>query len=146
MTTTATPYLCVKDCARAIEFYEKAFGAKETMRLNDPKDGRVGHAEIKIGEALIMLADEFPDFGVRGPQSIGGSPVTIVLGVPDVDAVATRAVAAGLKVVRPVEDQFYGERAGRFEDPFGHVWVISTHKEDVTVEEMRRRYAELYKR
>jgi PhnB protein len=139
----ATPYLCCKDASRAIEFYVEAFGATELMRMAQP-DGRIGHAEIRIGEAPIMLADEFPEIGVRSPQAIGGSPVTIHLYVEDVDAIATRAVARGATLVRPVEDQFYGDRNCKLEDPFGHFWMISTHKEDVAPEEMKKRAAKLY--
>ncbi len=140
----ATPYLCCRTAASAIEFYKSAFGATEVMRLAEPS-GRIGHAEIKIGDALIMLADEYPDFGVRSPQALGGSPVTIHLYVADVDAFASRAVAAGMKVLRPVADQFYGDRSGRFEDPFGHVWIFSTHTEDVSPDEMGERYAAMMK-
>ena len=138
-----TPYLCVKDARRAIEFYKKAFGATESMRLEQP-DGRIGHAELRLGEAPIMLADEFPEMNVRSPQSLGGSPVTLHLYVEDVDAFAGRAVAAGAKLLRPIEDQFYGDRSGSLLDPFGHVWMVATHKEDVSVEEMRKRAAALY--
>src|SRR5690348_9975132 len=113
----AVPYLCCKGAARAIEFYKQAFGATEVMRLAEPS-GRIGHAEIKIGAALIMLADEYPEMDVRSPQSLGGSPVTIHLYVDDVDALAQRATAAGAKVLRPVDDQFYGDRSGRLSDPF----------------------------
>jgi PhnB protein len=135
---TVTPYLIVKDAARAIEFYKNAFGATELMRMADP-NGKVGHAEIRVGDSHVMLADEFPDMGFRGPQSLGGSPVGLVLYVEDVDAVAARAVAAGATVLRPVKDRFYGDRSGTFTDPFGHVWTISTHKEDLSPEEVRRR-------
>jgi PhnB protein len=137
---TATPYLIIKDAAKAIEFYKKAFGAKEMMRMSQP-DGRIGHAEIKIGDSPIMLADEFPEMGARSPQSLGGSSVSILLYVEDVDAFAKQAVAAGTKVVRPVKDQFYGDRSGSFEDPFGHQWHIATHVEDVAPEEMHKRAA-----
>ena len=137
---TATPYLIIKDAAKAIEFYKKAFGAKEMMRMSQP-DGRIGHAEIKIGDSPIMLADEFPEMGARSPQSLGGSPVSILLYVEDVNACAEQAVAAGAKVVRPVKDQFYGDRSGSFEDPFGHQWHIATHVEDVAPEEMHKRAA-----
>jgi PhnB protein len=137
---TATPYLIIKDAAKAIEFYKKAFGAKEMMRMSQP-DGRIGHAEIKIGDSPIMLADEFPEMGARSPQSLGGSPVSILLYVEDVDAFAKQAVTAGTKVVRPVKDQFYGDRSGSFEDPFGHQWHIATHVEDVAPEEMHKRAA-----
>ncbi len=141
--SAATPYLCVKGAAAAIEFYKKAFGATESMRLGMP-GGKIGHAEIKIGKAPIMLADEFPEMSVVSPQTLGGSPVTIHLYVEDVDAIAGQAVAAGAKVLRPVEDQFYGDRAGKLEDPFGHVWWIATHKEDVSPEEMQKRATALF--
>ena len=139
----ALPYLCVKDGAAAIEFYKKALGAKETMRLCQP-DGRVGHAELKIGKAIIMMADEFPEFGTLSPKSAGGSSVTIQLYVEDVDAFTERAILAGMKVIRPVADQFYGDRGGKFEDPFGHLWWFSTHKEDVSLEEMKKRASALF--
>jgi PhnB protein len=144
--STITPYLCVADAARAIAFYEKAFGAVESMRLTDPESGRVGHAQLRIGDASLMLADEYPDFGVRSPRAFGGSPVRMSLQVPDVDAAVERAVAAGAKLVRPVMDQFYGERSGTIEDPFGHVWVVSSHKEDVAADEMQRRWSAMTKR
>jgi PhnB protein len=137
---TATPYLIIKGAAKAIEFYKKAFGAAEMMRMTQP-DGRVGHAEIKIGDSPIMLADEFPEMGARSPQSLGGSPVSILLYVQDVDALTSSAIAAGAKVIRPVKDQFYGDRSGSLEDPFGHQWHIATHVEDVAPEEMKKRAA-----
>ncbi len=140
----ATPYLCCTDAARAMEFYKKAFGATEVMRLAEPS-GRIGHAEVKIGDAVIMLSDEYPEMGVRSPQSLGGSPVAIHIYVEDVDALARQAVGAGAKLLRPVEDQFYGDRAGTLEDPFGHRWFIATRKEDVSPEEMGKRYADLMK-
>ena len=140
----ATPYLCCKDAAGAIEFYKKAFGATEVMRLAEPS-GRIGHAEVKIGEAVIMLSDEHAEIGVRSPQSLGGTPVAIHLYVEDVDALARRAVAAGAQLTRPVADQFYGDRTGTLEDPFGHRWFIATHKEDVSSEEMGKRYAAMMK-
>ncbi len=136
---TVTPYLIVKGAAEAIEFYQKAFGAQELMRFADPA-GKVGHAEIKIGNSPIMLADEFPEMGFRGPQSLGGSTVGIVLYVEDVDRWFDRAIAAGGKALRPVKDQFYGDRSGTLTDPFGHVWTVATHKEDVAPEEMHRRF------
>ncbi|MCA1626515.1 MAG: VOC family protein [Acidobacteria bacterium] len=139
----ATPYLCVSGAASAIDFYKQAFGAVETMRIADPS-GKLGHAEIKIGEATIMLADEFPEMGFRSPQALGGSPVTIHLYVADVDTLFSQAVAAGAKAVEPVEDKFYGDRAGKLEDPFGHVWYIATHKEDVAPEEVQKRAAAMY--
>jgi PhnB protein len=137
---TATPYLIVNGAAQAIEFYKKAFGATELMRMAQP-GGKIGHAEIKIGDSPIMLADESPDVGARSPQSIGGSPVSIMLYVEDVDRIFSQAVEAGAKVKRPVADQFYGDRTGGIEDPFGHLWYIATHKEDVSPEEMRKRAA-----
>jgi PhnB protein len=135
---TATPYLIVNGGAAAIEFYKRAFGATEMFRMDDPH-GRVGHAEIRIGDSVIMLADEHPDMGYRSPRSIGGSAVSILLYVDDVDKVFERAVAAGAKSQRPVANQFYGDRSGTLEDPFGHVWTIATHVEDVPAEEVRRR-------
>jgi PhnB protein len=137
---TATPYLIIRDAAKAIEFYKKAFGATEMERMTQP-DGRVGHAEIKIGDSPIMLADEFPEMGARSPQSFGGSPVSILLYVKDVDQLTSQAISAGAKVVRPVKDQFYGDRSGSLEDPFGHQWHIATHVEDVPAEEMKKRAA-----
>jgi len=141
---TATPYLILSDAAKAIEFYKRAFGAAELMRFAAP-GGKIGHAEIKIGDSQIMLADEHPDMGYKSPTSLGGSPVSIMLYVNDVDATAAQAVSAGAKVMKPVQDQFYGDRSGTFTDPFGHVWHISTHKEDVPPEEMDRRMKEAMK-
>ena len=135
---SVTPYLAVKQAADAIEFYRRAFGAKERMRMPGP-DGKIGHAELEIGNSVIMLADEHPDMDFRGPASIGGTSVTLHLYVPDVDASFSKATAAGAKPVRAVEDQFYGDRAGSVRDPFGHVWHIATHKEDLSPEELRRR-------
>jgi PhnB protein len=140
----ATPYLCCKDAAGAIAFYKKAFGATELMRLAEPT-GRIGHAEVKIGGAVIMLSDEHPEIGVRSPQSLGGTPVGIHLYVEDVDALSNQAVAAGAKLVRPVADQFYGDRTGTLEDPFGHRWYVATHIEDVSSEELGKRYAAMMK-
>jgi PhnB protein len=137
---TATPYLIVNGAASAIEFYKKAFGAAELMRFAQP-DGKIGHAEIRIGDSRIMLADEYPEMGYRSPQSFGGSPVSIHLYVENVDALASQAVSAGAKVQRAVQDQFYGDRSGTFEDPFGHVWHLSTHIEDLSFEEMQKRAA-----
>jgi PhnB protein len=135
---TATPYLIVKGAADAIEFYKRAFGATEMLRMADPQ-GRVGHAEIKIGDSVIMLADEHPAMGYRSPRSLGGSSVSILLYIENVDAVFERAVKAGAKPQRPVMDQFYGDRSGTLEDPFGHMWTVATHVEDVAPEEMKRR-------
>lgn len=138
----AVPYLTIKDANRAIEFYKMAFGATEVMRLMEP-DGRIAHAEIAIGGSLITLADEYPDYGVISPQTLGGSPVRIKLSVADVDAFAQRAVQAGAKIVRPIGDQFYGERTGVLSDPFGYSWIVATPKEVVTPEEMQHRYDEI---
>ena len=142
---TITPYLIVDGAGRAIDFYKRAFGAKELMRVPAPGD-RVGHAEIKIGDSVIMLADEHPEIQARGPQHYGGSPVSILLYVADVDALFKQAVAAGGTEVRPVADQFYGDRSGTLKDPFGHSWHLSTHKEDVSPEELNRRMAALAKK
>lgn len=133
-----TPYLCVNGASDAIEFYGEVFGAKERMRMLGP-GGEIGHAELQIGESLIMLADEFPELGVRSPKTIGGSPVTLSVYVENVDEVFDRAVEAGANTLRPVEDQFYGDRTGQFEDPFGHRWSVATHVEDVPPEEMEKR-------
>jgi PhnB protein len=140
---TATPYLIVNNAAGAIEFYKKAFGATETMRIVSPP-GKVGHAEIRIGDSVIMLADEFPDMGARSPQSIGGSPASILLYVEDVDATFKRAVAAGAKVQRAIEDKFYGDRSGSVDDPFGYTWHIATRKEDLSAEEVQKRARALF--
>lgn len=137
---SVTPYLSIKDAPRAIAFYKEAFDAIEMMRIMQP-DGRVGHAELKIGDSVIMLSSEFPEMGVRSPQTLGGSPVSIHLYVKDADAVFNRTVAAGATVRRPLADQFYGDRSGGVEDPFGHIWWISTHKEDLSPEEIERRAA-----
>jgi len=139
-----TPYLVVKGANAAIDYYKKVFGATERMRMDAP-GGMIGHAELTIGGSLVMLADEFPDMGFRGPKALGGSPVSLLLYVPNVDEVFKRAVDAGAKPLRPVADQFYGDRMGTLEDPFGHVWSIGTHVEDVSPEEMRRRSEEMLK-
>ena len=133
-----TPYLCIKGAAQAIDFYKKAFGATERMRMDAP-GGTIGHAEIDIAGALVMLADEYPDIGFLSPQTIGGSPVVIHMYVADVDAFCKRAVDAGATIVRPVADQFYGDRNGTLRDPYGHVWSVASHIEDLTPEEMKKR-------
>lgn len=135
---TATPYLIIRGAADAIAFYQKAFGATELFRFPMP-DGKIGHAEIKIGDSPIMLADEFPEMGYKGPQSLGGSPVSLMIYVKDVDTVFNQAVAAGATVKEAVSDKFYGDRIGSLTDPFGHVWHVATHKEDVSIEEMQKR-------
>ena len=137
-----TPYLVCKNAEAAIEFYKRAFGAEELFRIGSP--GMVGHAELKIGNAIFMLADEHPDMGIFGPETIGGSPVSLLVYTADVDTFTERAVAEGLTVLRPVADQFYGDRSGQFKDPFGHMWSFATHKEDVSPEEMNNRAAAMY--
>ncbi|HTN27863.1 MAG TPA: VOC family protein [Burkholderiales bacterium] len=139
-----TPYLSIRGAAQAIDFYKKAFGAKEIMRIDGP-EGKLGHCEIQIGDSRVMLADEYESMQFLGPQSRGGTTVQIHLYVPDVDATVARAAAAGGRVIRPVEDQFYGDRAGAIEDPFGHRWHIATHKEEVSIAEAKRRAAKLGK-
>ena len=133
-----TPYLIVRDAAQAIDFYKRAFGATEALRLLYP-DGKVAHAELAIGQGFVMLAEEMAEDGYRGPQALGGTPVSLLVYVPDVDAAFARAVAAGATAQRPVADQFYGDRSGVLVDPFGHVWSLATHQEDVSAEEMSRR-------
>jgi PhnB protein len=138
-----TPYLAIDGAADAIEFYKKAFGATERMRMDAP-GGKIGHAEIEIQGGLIMLADAFPDMNFRSPQSLGGSPVTIHIYVKDVDTFCARAAEAGATITRSVADQFYGDRSCQLRDPFGHTWSIATHIEDVSPEEMQKRAAKLY--
>ena len=133
-----TPYLIIKGAAEAIEYYKNVFGATEVMRMAQP-DGRIGHAELKVGDSHIMLADEFPEMEHRGPLSLGSSPVSMLLYVEDVDGTVQRAVAAGAKILKPVQDQFYGDRSGFIRDPFGHLWGVATHKEDVSPQEMEER-------
>ena len=135
---TVTPYLTIKNAAKAIEFYKSAFGATEVMRMEAP-GGKIGHAEIRIGDSRIMLSDEFPEMGGRSPETLGGTAVMIHLYVDDADAMSGKAVAAGAVVLAPVADQFYGDRGGKLSDPFGHVWWIATHKEDIPPDEMRKR-------
>jgi PhnB protein len=137
-----SPYLCIDGAEEAIAFYIDVFGATERMRMPGP-DGKIGHAELQIGTGVVMLSDPFPEMAVSDPKTVGGTPVTIGLYVEDVDAVFDHAVAKGAKALRPVEDQFYGDRSGTFEDPFGHRWSVSTHIEDVGPEEMGRRMAEM---
>jgi PhnB protein len=137
------PYLRVHSAAEAIEFYARAFGAQEQFRLTEPS-GRIGHAEIKIGPATVMLADEYPERGIHGPRSLSGTTVSIHLHVNDVDRAFAQAVGAGATVLRPLQDQFYGERSGTLRDPFGHEWLIGGHIETVTPEEMQRRYTALF--
>jgi PhnB protein len=140
---TLTPYIIVNNAAAAIAFYEKVFGAKEDYRLPGP-DSKIGHAELSIGAGRLMLADEHPAFGALSPPSIGGTPVKLHLYVEDVDATIARAQAAGAIVLRPAQDQFYGDRSGMIADPFGHQWFLGTRKESVSPEEMRKRYKESF--
>ena len=137
---SVTPYLIVADGAAAVAFYQQAFEAKVRMRLPRP-DGRIAHAELRIGDSVIMLADEHPEIGALAPSTIGGTPVGLHVYLEDVDAVAAKAIAAGATLKRPVENQFYGDRLGTVEDPFGHRWHVSTHIEDVSPEEIGRRAA-----
>ncbi|MFN3727936.1 MAG: VOC family protein [Allosphingosinicella sp.] len=134
---SVTPYLVVDGAEEAIRFYSQALGATEVLRL--PMGGKIGHAEIRIGDSVIMLSDEWPEMDIRGPKSRGGATSSLMIYVEDADAAFARAVAAGVTVERPVEDQFYGDRNGAIVDPFGHRWTISTHVEDVSEEEMQRR-------
>ena len=135
---SVTPYLIVNGGVEAIEFYKKAFGAVELFRMPAP-GGKIGHAEIKIGDSPIMLADEHADMGYKGPKSLGGSPVSIMIYVADVDTIFNQAVGAGATVKEALQDKFYGDRMGTVVDPFGHIWHVATHKEDVSAEEMQRR-------
>jgi PhnB protein len=141
---SVTPYLIVKNAGKAIDYYKKVFGATEIMRFPGP-NGSVAHAEIKIGDSLIMLADEQQQTPYRSPEAFGGSPVSLMVYVPDVDKTFKEAISNGAKEIRAVQDQFYGDRSGNLVDPFGHVWTVSTHKEDVSNEEMQKRMAALPK-
>jgi PhnB protein len=135
---SVTPYLFVRGASSAIDFYKTVFGAKETMRMQGP-DGRIVHAEVKIGDSIVMVADENPANGVMSPQTIGGYSVGLHIYVENVDAVIQKAVESGAKPLRPIKNQFYGDRSGTLLDPFGHMWSVSTHVEDVSPEEMRKR-------
>ena len=139
-----TPYMIIDGAARALDYYKRVFGATERMRMPGP-DGKIGHAEISIGDSMIMLADEHPVMGARSPRAFGGAAVSIMLYVNDVDATVKAAVAEGAKLLQPVQDKFYGDRMGTIEDPFGHHWHIGTHKEDVPPDELKRRSAALAK-
>ena len=141
---TITPYLIIKGAAQAIEYYKKVFGATEAVRMNGP-DGKVGHAELKIGNSRIMLADENPSMGQghASASTIGTSPVTLYVYLPDVDRVIRQAVVEGAKILKPVEDQFYGDRSGFIQDPFGHFWSVATHVEDVSPKELEERMKKL---
>jgi PhnB protein len=141
---TVTPYLSVRNAAQALDFYKRAFGAEEVMRMNDPQ-GAVSHAEIKIGDSIVMIAEEASSSGLRSPQSIGGSTVSIFLYLNDVDATFKQAISAGAKSQQPLADMFWGDRYGRLTDPFGHSWSLATHIEDVAPEEMQKRVQEAMK-
>jgi PhnB protein len=134
---SVTPYLIIKGAAEAIDFYKKAFGATELFRMEH--GGKVGHAEVKIGDSPIMLADEQPEMGYKSPKTLGGTPVSLMIYVEDVDTTFKQAITSGGVQVKPLQDQFYGDRSGTLTDPFGHVWTVATHKEDVTPEEMDKR-------
>ena len=136
-----TPHLIISGAAAAIDFYKRAFGATEVLRMPDPSGQKIGHAELKIGDASFMLADEYPDMGHRSPASLGGTPVSMLVYVENVDQVVAQALAAGATELRPVADQFYGDRVGMVADPFGHVWSIATHVEDVPSDELLLRAA-----
>jgi PhnB protein len=135
---SVTPYLVIRDAARAIGFYQKAFGATELFRIADDQ-GRIGHAEIKIGDSPIMMSDEHPEMNCTSPQALGGTPVSLMVYVPDVDAVVAQAIAAGATPQQPIENKFYGDRSGSVIDPFGHIWHLATHIEDVPPDELKRR-------
>jgi PhnB protein len=135
---TITPYLVIKGAAKAIEYYKNVFGATVVVRMDGP-GGSVGHAELQIGDSRIMLADENLSMGYRSAESIGASPVSLYVYIPDCDKVVAKAVEEGAKILKPVEDQFYGDRSGFIQDPFGHLWGVATHKEDVSAEEMKKR-------
>ena len=141
--SAVTPYLTVKGAAQAIDFYKKAFGAEEQMRMNMP-DGKVAHAEVRIGGAIVMLHDESPEWKAFSPQTVGDTSVSIMLYVEDVDAIVKRAVQAGATLTMEVADQFYGDRSGGLKDPFGHKWHVATHVEDVEPDEMRRRAEKMF--
>jgi PhnB protein len=136
---SVTPYLIIKGAADAIEFYKKAFGATELFRMEH--EGKIGHAEIKIGDSPIMLSDEHPSMGFSGPTTLGGSPVSLMIYVEDVDTIYNQAIEAGATEQMPLQDKFYGDRSGSLKDPFGHIWHVATHKEDVSPEEMQKRIA-----
>ena len=141
---SVTPYLVIKGASAAIDYYKRVFGATERMRMDAP-GGMIGHAELNVGDSVVMLADEFAEQGFRGPRAFGGSPVSLLLYVENVDDVWKRAIQAGAKELKPLSDQFYGDRMGTLEDPFGHVWSLATHVEDIPPEEMQRRSEEMMK-
>ena len=137
-----TPYLICKNAEAAIDFYKRAFGAEELFRIGEP--GMVGHAELKIGNAIFMMADEHPQMGIQSPESFGGTPVHLMVYVPDIDSFAEKALAEGVDELEPVTDKFYGDRSGKYKDPYGHIWSFATHVEDVSPDEMNERAAAIY--
>lgn len=141
---SVTPYLSLRDASSALDFYARAFGAELVLKLDMP-NGKIAHAEIKIGDAILMMSEENPEWGNLSPQSLGGSPVSMMIYVPDVDTAFARALAAGSVQVRPVEDQFYGDRSGTLKDPYGYQWTLATHIEDVSTEEAQRRMEAMFK-
>lgn len=140
--TRVSPYLCFKNAVQAIDFYARAFGAVEQFRLAEPS-GRIGHAEMKLGGVTLMMSDEYPDFGALSVPSVGGCPIALHLYVADVDAFVDRAVKAGATVLRPVKDEFYGDRAGQIADPFGYKWMVATQKANVTPKQMQERWSKM---
>lgn len=141
---TLTTYITLKNATEALEFYKQAFGAVEAFRLIDPRSGKIGHAEIRIGNSYLMLSDEYPDFGAISPQTLGGNHARLHLYVEDVDTFVQQAVDAGATILRPLRNEFYGDRCALLADPFGYSWQIATHIEDVTPEEMQRRFDSAY--
>lgn len=139
-----TPYLIVDDAGKALQFYKEAFGATELMRIEGP-DGRIGHAEMKIGDSAIMLADEYPTMGYKSPRSLGGAAVSLMVYVEKADETFRQALSCGAQEIQPVKDQFYGDRSGTLKDPFGHVWTISTHMEDIAPDELHKRAQQVAK-
>ena len=137
-----TPYLICKNAEAASDFYKRAFGAEELFRIGEP--GMVGHAELKIGNAIFMMADEHPQMGIQSPESFGGTPVHLMVYVPDIDSFAEKALAEGVDELEPVTDKFYGDRSGKYKDPYGHIWSFATHVEDVSPDEMNERAAAIY--
>ena len=142
MTLTLTPYITVDNAAEAIDFYVKAFDGKELMRLSDPNDGRIGHAEVQLGDAKLMISDEFPDFGAVGPAVLGGTPVKLVLSVAAADETFAKAVAAGATSLREMRDEFHGHRSGQIMDPFGHIWFIQSKIKEMSAQDMQERWNE----
>jgi PhnB protein len=141
---SVTPYLAIRDAKSALDFYARALGAELVLKLDMP-DGKIAHAEIRIGDSILMMSEENPDWGTRSPASLGGSPVSLMIYVPDADASFARALAAGAEQVRPVEDQFYGDRSGTLKDPYGYQWTLATHIEDVSTEEAQQRMEAMFK-